>query len=493
VAYRRTRSVFIWIAAIPILFLVGSLWRSARYRQLIRIVEHTRDVQISVQDLLGSLNNAETGRRGYILTGDASYLAKLHDAAAKSSELLQRLAALTQDDPTQQLNSRALGGLVNDRVQLLEQTSQFGGQDAALREERRNGLDVSTELSKVAAAMMAEESRLLDVRKQAMARADIEAVAFVIAGGIATMILLAWAYRILRRYADERDHAEAEVRQANQELQEKVGQLDRLNRELEERVRERTLGLERSNNDLQQFAFVASHDLQEPLRMVSSYLGLLSKSCQGKLDPEADKYLGYAVDGAARMQALIRDLLSYAQVTSQAPALMRTRLNEVVGQARYALLASIRETGAEIAQEPLPEVEVDPLKMSLVFQNLLSNAIKFRRHGEKPSIHIEALQEGNQWRISVRDNGIGFDPKYAQKIFGAFQRLHGKDVYPGTGIGLAVCNRIIELHGGRIWAEAQTGAGATFHFTLPALAVTSPATEGSSHTAAVSTGGGRGA
>src|SRR6185503_5639279 len=284
-----TRPVFIWIAVIPILFLVGSLWRSARYRQLIRIVEHTRDVQISVQDLLGSLNNAETGRRGYILTGDASYLAKLHDAAAKSSELLQRLAALTQDDPTQQLNSRALGGLVNDRVQLLEQTSQFGGQDAALREERRNGLDVSTELSKVAAAMMAEESRLLDVRKQAMARADIEAVAFVIAGGIATMILLAWAYRILRRYADERDHAEAEVRQANQELQEKVGQLDRLNRELEERVRERTLGLERSNNDLQQFAFVASHDLQEPLRMVSSYLGLLSKSCEGKLDHEAEK------------------------------------------------------------------------------------------------------------------------------------------------------------------------------------------------------------
>jgi light-regulated signal transduction histidine kinase (bacteriophytochrome) len=252
------------------------------------------------------------------------------------------------------------------------------------------------------------------------------------------------------------------------------------------------LGLERSNNDLQQFAFVASHDLQEPLRMVSSYLGLLSKSCEGKLDHEAEKYLGFAVDGAARMQALIRDLLSYAQVTSQAPALMRTRLNDVVGQARYALLASIRETDAEIALEPLPEVEVDPLKMSLVFQNLLSNAIKFRRHGEKPSIHIEALQEGDQWRISVRDNGIGFDPKYAQKIFGAFQRLHGKDVYPGTGIGLAVCNRIIELHGGRIWAEAQTGAGATFHFTLPALAVTSPATEGSSHTAAVSTGGGRG-
>ena len=165
--------------------------------------------------------------------------------------------------------------------------------------------------------------------------------------------------------------------------------MDRLNQELEDRVKERTAGLERSNQDLQQFAFVASHDLQEPLRMVSSYLGLLSKSCQGKLDAEAEKYIGFAVDGSARMQALIRDLLAYAQVSTQAPVLTRTRLADVVNQARYALLASVRETGAEIATEPLPELEVDALKMSLVFQNLLSNAIKFRQPGGKPSIQSQ--------------------------------------------------------------------------------------------------------
>jgi len=233
--------------------------------------------------------------------------------------------------------------------------------------------------------------------------------------------------------------------------------------------------------------------LQEPLRMVSSYLGLLSKVCQGKLDAEAEKYIAFAVEGATRMQALIRDLLAYAQASTQTPVLVRTRLNEVVSQARHALLTSIRESGAEIVVGPLPEVEVDPLKLSLVFQNVFSNAIKFRQPGGQPNIRIEAQQEGCEWRISVRDSGIGFDPKYAKKIFGAFQRLHGKDAYPGTGIGLAICSRIIEIHGGRIWAEAGPGTGAAFHFTLPALAGSLTSAEDSANTAAFSTGGGRGA
>jgi len=161
-------------------------------------------------------------------------------------------------------------------------------------------------------------------------------------------------------------------------------------------------------------------------------------------------------------------------------------LGEVVSQARYALLTSIRETNAEIATEPLPELDVDPIKMSLVFQNLLSNAIKFRQPGGKPSIQIQARKEGDEWRISVRDSGIGFDPKYAKKIFGAFQRLHGKAEYPGTGIGLAICSRIIDRHGGRIWAEASPGSGATFHFTLPDLTDSMPAENGSAGTSAAS-------
>ena len=489
-AYRRTRPVFVWIAAIPVLLLGASLWTRAHYRELIRSVDHTREVQAAIQDLLVSLNDAETGRRGFVATGDSTYMALVDGATTKSSAIVHRLADLTQDNPIQRVNIPVLERLVHDRLDLLKQTSQFGGQEAAIQEEKRNGLAASTQLSKVLADMMAEESRLLDSRKQATDVTDFEAGALLAAGSITTILLLLWAYRIMHRYAAERDRAESEVRHANQELQAKIGQLDLLNRELEARVKERTLGLERSNHDLQQFAFVASHDLQEPLRMVSSYLGLLSKACQGKLDAEAEKYIGFAVDGATRMQALIRDLLAYAQVSTQAPVLTRTQLNEVVSQARYALLTSIRETGAEIVTEPLPELEVDPLKMSLVFQNLLSNAIKFRQPGGKPFIRIGARQEEGEWRISVRDSGIGFDPKYAKKIFGAFQRLHGKGEYPGTGIGLAICNRIIEVHGGRIWAEADPGAGATFHFTLPALADSLPAAKDSAKTAAFSTGTG---
>ena len=492
-AYRRTKPLFIWIAAIPIILLGASVWRRAQYRELIGMVDHTREVQKTIQDLLVSLTDAETGRRGYVATGDANYLAAVDEAAVKSSAMVHHLEDLTQDNPAQQASIQRLAQTVEDRLNLLKQTSKFGGQDAAVQQERRSGLAASAELSKAAAEMMAEESRLLDLRKQAMARADIESFGFLLAGCIATILLLLWAYRIMRRYAVERARAEAQVHEANQQLHEKIGQLDRLNHELEERVKERTLGLERSNQDLQQFASFASHDLQEPLRMVSSYLGLLSKACQGTLNAEAEKYISFAIDGAARMQALIRDLLSYAQASTQTPVLARTRLSEVVSQARYALLTSIRETGAEIASGPLPEVEVDPLKMSLVFQNLLANAIKFRQPGGNPMIRIDAQPEGHEWRISVRDSGIGFDPKYAEKIFGAFQRLHGKDAYPGTGIGLAICSRIIAIHGGRIWAEADPGGGATFHFTLPALADSHTAGEDSANAAAFSTGGGHGA
>ena len=490
-AYRRARPVFVWIAAIPILLLSASLWTRAHNRELIRMVNHTRDVQLATQDLLVSLNDAETGRRGYVLTGEPNYLAEVDAAAAKTFAMVHRLAELTQDNPAQQLNVHALEQVVNTRLELVKQIAQLGraGQDDAVRDlEKQSGLAASTQLSKLVAGMMAEESRLLELRKQATAAGDWDATALLIAGSIATILLLLWAYRIVRQYATGRDRAEIEVHQANNLLQEKIIQLDRLNQELEDRIKERTAGLERSNQDLQQFAFVASHDLQEPLRMVSSYLGLLSKSCQGKLDAEAEKYIGFAIDGATRMQALIRDLLAYAQVSTQAPVLARTRLADVVSQARYALLASVRETEAEIVTEPLPEVEVDPLKMSLVFQNLLSNAIKFRQPGAKPCIQIAARKEDGEWRISVRDRGIGFDPKYAKKIFGAFQRLHGKGEYPGTGIGLAICSRIIDGHGGRIWAEAHPGAGATFHFTLPELSDSETAEDGPARTAATPDG-----
>jgi signal transduction histidine kinase len=399
--------------------------------------------------------------------------------------MVHRLADLTQDDPVQQNNVKTLDRVVNERLRLIEETSQLGrsGLDAEVREmEKRNGLAASTQISQAVAEMMGEEGRLLDLRKQATQVADFETNALLVAGSIATIILLLWSYRIVRRYTTQRDHAESEVRQTNQQLQEKIAQLDRLNLELEDRVKERTASLERSNLNLQQFAFVASHDLQEPLRMVVSYVELLKRAFQGKLDSETEKYMAFAVDGATRMQVLIKDLLAYAQASSQEPVLTRTRLSEVLSQARYSLLASIRETGAEITAGPLPDVDVDPLKMGRVFQNLLSNAIKFRRPGTNPRIQIAAQKKGSEWQVSFHDEGIGFEPQYAEKIFVVFQRLNGKSAYPGTGLGLAICKRIIEGHGGRIWAEAHPGAGATFHFTLPVSASSEAATNPASMT-----------
>lgn len=470
-AYRRTRSVYVWIAAIPILLLGASVWSRARYRDNIRLVDHTREVQATLQELLATLYDAETGRRGFILNGNPSYLTAVERAAEKVPAMVHRVAELTGDNPVQRTNLHRLEGLTNARLALLTQTSHLGraGQDEAVKNlELQRGLDASNQLSQVIAQTMAEENRLLELRRRATATADSAANTLLVAGCVATIILLLWAYRIVSRFARNREIAEDELRTANQQLVEKVGQLDRLNQELEDRVKERTASLERSNHDLQQFAFVASHDMQEPLRMIVSHLELLQEACKGQLDIQAEKHLSFAVDGATRMRALIRDILIYAQVGSQQPALTLTPLNEIVGQARYSLLASIRETGAEITSGVLPNLEVDPLQMSLVFQNLLSNAIKFRQPNGRPSIHVEARREGSEWRISVRDLGIGFDPKFADKIFIAFQRLHARGAYPGTGIGLAITKRIILGHGGRIWAEPNPDAGATFHFTLPA-------------------------
>jgi signal transduction histidine kinase len=471
VAYRKAKQVYQWIALIPILLTISAVWARSRYREEIRLVDHTRAVQQAIYDIQSTLANAETGRRGYILTGDRSYLTPVDAAVSQAPEAARRLLRLTQDNPVQRENARVLQGLVNDNARVLQQTAQIGHSDAARVEalERQSGLISSVQLHDVANKMIATEDQLLEVRKRASNLTDWEVDAWFGAGAIATILLLMWSYRIVRSYSAERDQAAAESALTNQKLQEEIAQVDRLNRELEERVKTRTASLERSNGDLRQFAYVASHDLKEPLRMIVTYTALLEQSIRGKLDADQQKHLNFAVEGAKRMQALIGDLLAYTQAGAQDPEPIPARLDNVLEQARYSLLASIRETGAQIAADPLPELEVDPLKMSLVFQNLLSNAIKFRQPGENPRIHVSAELQNGEWRIAVRDEGIGFDPKYADKIFAAFQRLHAAGKYPGTGIGLAICKRIVEAHGGRIWAESQAGAGATFYFTLHAV------------------------
>ncbi|MCC6861725.1 MAG: PAS domain S-box protein [Bryobacterales bacterium] len=226
--------------------------------------------------------------------------------------------------------------------------------------------------------------------------------------------------------------------------------------------------LRRYNEDLQRFAYVASHDLKEPLRMVSTYTQMLAKRYSGRLDADADEFIGFVVDGVKRMRALIDDLLAYSRLINQrgetaGPADCEAVLDWVL----LNLQVAIGESGAEIEREPLPVVPVDRVQIGQLLQNLIGNAIKYRGK-EPPRIRIGARRNGAEWVFSVADNGIGIDPAYWERIFGVFKRLHGKE-YPGTGIGLAICKKIVESHGGRIWVESQPGRGATFRFTLPAL------------------------
>ena len=225
--------------------------------------------------------------------------------------------------------------------------------------------------------------------------------------------------------------------------------------------------LRRSNEELEQFAYVASHDLQEPLRMVGSYVQLLAKRYKGKLDSDADDFIGFAVDGAVRMQRLIEDLLAFSRVGTRGGAHVPTASDAVLQQVLTTLSMAIAEAGVRVTHEPLPVVFADRVQLEQVFQNLIGNAIKFRRPSNA-EVHVSAVRQDRYWRFSVKDNGIGIEQRYLERIFVIFQRLHGRDTYPGTGIGLAIVKRIVERHGGQVTVESEVGAGSTFSFTLPA-------------------------
>lgn len=249
---------------------------------------------------------------------------------------------------------------------------------------------------------------------------------------------------------------------AYQKLSEAQSTLGTYSKELEQM----NTDLKRSNADLEQFAYVASHDLQEPLRMVASYTQLLAKRYQGRLDKDADEFIGFAVDGAKRMQVLVSGLLAFSRVGPRGQHFQQSNGEQIIDTALTNLQITTKESGAVISRDPMPAIVVDITQFAQLFQNLISNAIKYR--GEGPlQIHIGVQSRDGEWLFSVRDNGIGIDPQFHERIFIIFQRLHGTDKYSGTGIGLALCKKIVEGHGGRIWVDSTPMEGSTFYFTLP--------------------------
>jgi light-regulated signal transduction histidine kinase (bacteriophytochrome) len=226
------------------------------------------------------------------------------------------------------------------------------------------------------------------------------------------------------------------------------------------------VALQRSNRELEEFAAVASHDLQEPLRKIASFSELLANRYRGRLDEKADAFIGYIVDGAERMKTLINDILAYSRITTRGREFANTDFNAVINQVIRDMEMIIDDNAAEIDCEALPTIPADNIQMCQLFQNLIGNAIKYRSN-EAPKIHISARKQESEWVFSVADNGIGIEQEYLQRIFIIFQRLHARDEYHGTGIGLAVCKKIVERHGGRIWVESEPGKGSTFYFTLP--------------------------
>lgn len=481
----------------------------ASYLSLQRLIEHRRwvahtyQVLDAINDTLSGVTEAESARRGYILADrNRIFLAAYDDGRQKADRGIKAVRQLTSDNLAQQRRLNELEPLVDQRLALLQRSLDL---------LQQNPSDLATQIAltsqggvlqqQVEAKLQVmdnEEQTLLQQRSETAEESVVQTTAIGAVGFCLSFGLLAGVYFLLQRQIRVRRRAETALHQANEQLearvQERTAQLSQMNislqaeimerqqaqqalqqvkEGLEIKVQERTAELKqlnedlvRSNQELEQFAYVASHDLQEPLRAVTGYTQLLVQDYQDRLDESAQEYTAFIVDGARRMQQLIQDLLAYSRVGTRDLVFVSTDCNLVLNQALDNLQVAIAENQAIIHSESLPTVTVDKNQLVQLFQNLLGNAIKFRREAP-PQVQISAELNGNEWIFRIRDNGIGMKSRYLVRIFEIFKRLHTRTEFSGTGIGLAICKKIVDRHGGRIWAESEPGVGTAFYFTLP--------------------------
>jgi signal transduction histidine kinase len=454
------------------------------------LVDRAAPAQLTVQELAVAQLDQETSVRGFLLSGQPQYLDPYRAGVDRSTSAVAHLRDF----------ARMLPDLAPDIDAVVAAEGEWRtryAEPAIARDPATPDLNTGRALfDRVRSTTAALEDRVDAVRLHA--REDLQSAAAFVAWsgaaiGVTLLVLLAVVGLGLRRMVlgpvsdlaaqvrevvggDPSHEVDVEGPREIRELGADVEAMRRhimrdlddaqaVNRRLDEQARE----LERSNRDLEQFAYVASHDLQEPLRKVSSFCQLLQRRYAGQLDERADQYIAFAVDGAQRMQRLINDLLAFSRVGRTTEGFSVVDLGTVAASAAGQLETVREEAGGEIVLGELPTVSGDPGLLQALFANLIGNGLKFRRADVPPVVRVEAQRDDDMWTITVSDNGIGIEPEYGEKVFVIFQRLHGRDVYPGTGIGLALAKKIVEFHGGRIGLFSRDGPGTTIRFTLPAL------------------------
>jgi signal transduction histidine kinase len=475
--------------------LIGALALTDLSSARNRVVQNLDPAAYQASQLYVALLNQETGVRGYALSAQRSFLEPYTAGRAGEQQALRRLRPVLAGLPVAQ---RALARVVRTAddwrvsyaTQAIAQVASTGKPPAGPDVQRGKA-----DFDSIRASMTTLQGDISAQRQRSEvaltnAAGTLDGSFIGIAAGLLLVVILLTlgvrnaAIRPLARLAgDVRQIADGDfghelTRSGPREARDLSFDVDSMRerivselsavRDINGTLEARTLDLQRSNSELEQFAYVASHDLQEPLRKVASFCQLLQRRYAGQLDEKADQYIEYAVDGAKRMQMLINDLLAFSRVGRIEQPRVLVPAADLLAQARTNLATVIRKTHARIESGELPTVLAEPTLLAAVFQNLLSNALKFRSE-EALQVTVSAARDGEFWLFAVQDNGIGIAPDYADRIFVIFQRLHDKSTYPGTGIGLAMCRKIIEYHGGRIWLDTSVTAGARFCFTLPVV------------------------
>jgi signal transduction histidine kinase len=468
----RTQSYVFWLGLIPLLLAAAS-WRIySRYSECLNSVAYAREVLQRTNNLLAAVTGAETGQRGFLLTGKDVYLQPFLDSERSIERELKQFTPVLLAEGNDPETVKRLDRLILDKLEELRTTVRLrqtaGRQPALDLVETDLGQRNMTSIRQIMTLLQNHEQALLRGRQETLRQLRAKVVALFACGILTSFLLVGLVYRANRRFLLEQEKKENQLNQINAELEQRVQdrtfQLELRTTELELRTQE----LQQSNADLESFAFVASHDLQEPLRMISAFGALLHRQYHQKLDKQADEFIEFMVNSAQHMQLLIDDLLQYARIGNQEVKEEQFLLREALEAACEPLQEKIAEAGAALEAVDLPLVWGNRQMLAQVFSELIGNSLKFGRPGQKPTITISATpHNATSWKIAVQDNGIGFDPQYRDVIFRMFQTLHSKAKYPGTGVGLAICKRIVEQHGGKLWVESFPGTGSTFYFTLP--------------------------